>query len=143
MTKYHVILNEVFGVVCLNLNEDSSPFVDLSLLKCCFWGMLAKLGVSSWVPSAQRQLGSTRPVFPNLYLCSASQGPGAESWGRCPCLWQGSTGGDMPCLGCSSSILDTLWCVGWRFWFFHRQVRAVNVKHPVCMLVRFLCIFSI
>lgn len=72
MTKHPVILNEVFDFVCLNLNEDSSPLlapgsVDLSLLKCCLRGMLARLGVSSWVLNAQRQLGSSclpQPAFP-------------------------------------------------------------------------------
>lgn len=101
---------------------------------------------SSWVLNAQRQLGNScipRPVFPDLHSCSASQAPGAEWGGRCPCLWHGSTGGDVQCSGCSSSILDTLCCVRWRFWFFHIQVRAVNVKHPVCMLRRFLCIFNL
>lgn len=83
MTKHPMILNEVFDFACLNLNEDSSPVlasgsVNLSLLKCCLWGTLAKPGMSSWLLNAQRQLGSTRPVFPKLYSWSASQGPGVE-----------------------------------------------------------------
>lgn len=147
MTKYPLILNEVFHFVCLNLNEDSSPLLTsgsvLSLLKYRLWGMPAKLGASSWVPNAQGQLGNTQAVFHNLYSHSASQGPEAEWGGRCPCLWHGSTGGAVQCLRCSSSILDALRCVGWRFWFFHVQVEAVNVKHPICMLMRFLCIFNI
>lgn len=87
MTKYPLYLNEGFDFVCLNLNEDSFPLLAsgsvLALLKYSLWGMLAKHGASSWVLSAQRQLGNTRPVFPNLRSCSASPGPGAEWGGRC------------------------------------------------------------
>lgn len=140
MTKYPLILNEGFGFdyVCVNLNEDSSPLLAsgsvLALLKYCLWGMLAKntdehLGPECWEAVGKHPTRIPQPVFPR---------PRGGGRGKVPCLWHA-----VQCLCCSSSILDTLWCVGWRFWFFYIQVEAVDVKHPICVLMRFPCIFSI
>lgn len=116
--------------------KTSSPLLAsgsvLALLKYCLWGMLAKN--MEWAPGPEcwEAVGKypTRIPQPIPY----SQGPRGRGRGKVLAV---------QCLWCSSSVLDTLWCVGWRFWFFHIQVEAVNVKHPICVLMRFPCIFNI
>lgn len=126
-----------------DLNEDSSPLLTsgsvVSLPQYCLWGMLAKRGVSSWVLTAPRQLGNTQPVFHNLCFPALPSKAPAQSGGKVPpCLaWQ--------CSVCSAAPAFWTPCGAWdgEFWFFHIQVEAVNVKHPICMLMRVLCIFNI
>lgn len=124
----------------LEFDFDSSPLLAagsvLALLKYCLWGRLAVHGVSSWVLSAQRQLGNSQPVFHNLYSCSASRGPGAQSGGRCPvCVCGAAPALWTPCavwdggFGSSTYIQSLCW---WDF--FVSSTFEINIFQYLCVL---------
>lgn len=121
MTKYPLILNEVFHFVCLNLNEEFSPLLTsgsvLALLKHCLWGMLLSEQLG---PECSEAVGKHPTCIPRPVFLFCFPRPRGRVRGRCPCVCHGSA-----VTGCSSNILDTLWCVGWRFCFF--QCKASNL----------------
>lgn len=112
--------------------------------------------------SRQLDPKSSRPFgwSPKLCYHSASQGNVAEGGGRCPGLWVGygwqhwrgsSCGAASDVYRPVTAVFCT--CALWAARGYHCSavqceavvlpLESVNLQHPVSLLIRFLCIFSI
>lgn len=89
MTKYPLILNEGFDLVCLNLNEGSSPLqllvVSLHCLNTAFGACLQKTWSEQLGPESSEAVGK----HPTLTPQAVFPRPWGRGRGKVPCLRHG------------------------------------------------------